>query len=105
MQDFSEVNSQQQLQSKNPLFQALTRPPMCFGVPQGLLISIFVVHLLAFAATGSILTAVSFGGSFVVARLYAAIEPNIANLLLGALQQRAHCRNRAYWGCNSYSQS
>lgn len=87
------------------VFRALTRPALLAGVPlmfwlvHGCLSLIFFIGTQAWGAT-LILGALGYGVGYLGSR----IEPRFMNVLWGYIQC-ANCKNRRFWGGNSYDPS
>lgn len=88
--------------NQHPLFVALTRPPMKFGVTLTFLLLNGAINLIIFVVFSSMLTALVLGGLLhAFGYLCCLIDPRVFDLLLGQLQCMT-CKNRSYWHCNSY---
>ena len=87
----------------HPLFVALTRPPMRFGVTVNCLMLNGAVSLTGFVLSTSFsllfLLAILL---HVMGYLCCLVDPRIFDLLFGKYQVMANNRNTGYWGCTSY---
>ncbi|MBD8641538.1 VirB3 family type IV secretion system protein [Sphingomonas sp. LB2R24] len=87
-----------------PLFLAVTRPAMWFGVPIEAGIPMAIAGVLVLIVSdnpiyGVIVAVVGFG----IARLVVRHDPNAFRLLNLGVQTKWKNRDRAWWGGSSYS--
>ncbi len=85
----------------NPLFVALTRPPMLLGVTMDYLGLNVMVALCGFIAFSSPLFLIMVLPLHMLGVMVCAIDHNIFRLLY----TRLHCQtvpNKSRWGCQSY---
>lgn len=87
----------------DPLFVGLTRPPMIFGVSFKFVMLNVLTCLIAFINTNDLrilfLLLPCFHG---IAYVICFKEPLFLELLMMRLQNFNRCRNRFYFGANSY---
>jgi len=85
-----------------PLFQALARPPMMYGVTHSFMLLNVATNMILFIASGSFW----FVGAFIVAHLVGKaccmIDANIFSLALGFFKNLSKCPQSARWGGNCY---
>ena len=87
----------------DPLFKALTRPAMFFGLPYDFAAGLFFITVFLFIATASFWIFLIGIPLFFIGRMLAESEPRFIKLMTTkALLCPAH-RNRKWWGgVNSY---
>jgi type IV secretion system protein VirB3 len=89
----------------DPLFVALTRPPMRWGVTYGGLLVNGVVTLETFLVTGNLLWLLAAVPIHLVCYLLCLYDPNFFELfrLWGTTRLAGHFGNLRFWRANSYS--
>lgn len=84
-----------------PLFVALTRKPMTWGVTQTFFVLNIMPCTILFLITKNILLALGLFGIFhVFGMICCWQDENFFEIILGKLE--LSCPNRRLWGCNSY---
>ena len=88
---------------QDPLFLALTRPPMFMGVTQSFFVINGMIHIVLFLALNSflpllILMPLVHGIGYLACRY----DLRIFDICLVYLKHCTHCRNKSFWGGNSY---
>ena len=87
-----------------PVYLALSRPPMWLGVPLDAALPVAIAAVLVLLITDNPIYAVALGASgFAVARLIVRHEPNAFRLLNLGLRTKWRNRDRGWWGGSSYS--
>lgn len=99
---FHTVHTVEELQV-HPLFAALTRPPMRFGVTTSFLTLNMMVSVLVFMYSSSFSTLILLSGVLhAVGYGCCRMDPRFFELLFGWLSVTGSNKNRATWSCNSY---
>jgi len=86
----------------NPVFLALARPPMFYGVTQTYLIAIFGFSMILFVITHSFWVIVMFGVLYVIGKICCYFEANYFEMLFKKLQFLLNCPNSKYYGAISF---
>ncbi|NIJ09359.1 type IV secretion system protein VirB3 [Sphingomonas vulcanisoli] len=87
-----------------PVYLALSRPPMWLGVPLDAALPIAIAAVLVLLVTNNPVYAVMLGAAgFMAARLIVRHEPNAFRLLNLGLRTKWRNRDRGWWGGSSYS--
>ena len=86
----------------DPLFLGLTRPALVWGVPQPFFVLNAMVSMVAFLVSNSFLPLLLGGPALHgLADLLCLKDIRIFDIWL-TKAQFLRCRNRCYWGANSY---
>lgn len=87
----------------DPLFVALTRPPMFLGLPYDFATAIFFVTVFTFIATASFWVFVLAIPLFIAGRVHAERDPHFMALMITRFLRCPKSRNHRWWGgTNSY---
>mgnify|MGYP003647687196 CR=1 FL=1 len=86
----------------NPVFLALARPPMCYGVTQSYLIAIFGFNMILFVITHSFLIILLFIALYGIGRICCYFEANYFEMLFKKIQFLINCPNSKYYGAISF---
>lgn len=87
----------------DPLFAALTRPSVLFGVPAEAYGVILVGPLVLVLFTQHVLFAAPIPALYLIARILCARDPRAFRYYMLALQTKGVGLNRTLWHCSSYS--
>ena len=86
----------------DPLFLGLTRPALVWGVPQPLFVLNGMVSMIVFLLSNSFMPLL-VGAPMIHALAYLACIKEVRIFDLWRVKARfLRCRNRRYWGANSY---
>jgi type IV secretion system protein VirB3 len=88
--------------SLDPLFVGLTRPPMFFGVSMSFSMVNMLVCVLYYIQSSDIKVVVFGIGMHLVGYIICFKEPLFIELFLMKSQKCNKCKNRFYFGANSY---
>lgn len=87
----------------DPLFIALTRPAMFFGLPYDFAVMMFFLTVFLFIATANFLVFLAGVPLFFAGRALAEKEPRFITLMRTKMTRCPRHPNRAWWGgVNSY---
>jgi len=87
-----------------PIFTALTRPPMMFGVTLDYLAVAVIFSMCLFVGAGNPLYLVSYLPLHVAGWVACRYDPNLFRVLFKKLDCPP-TKNKHYWGCQSYDPS
>ena len=86
-----------------PVYLALSRPPMWLGVPLDAAVPLAMTGVLVLLLTNPLYAVAAATVGFGAARLIVRHEPNAFRLLNLALRTKWSNRDRQWWGGSSYS--
>lgn len=90
--------------TEDPLFLALTRPTLWFGVPVEATMAIGLVSVMVLMVFGNPIWALAIGGSLLgAARLIVRSDYNMFRILFLYGRTKAGAPNKLVWGGSSYS--
>lgn len=89
---------------EDPLFLALTRPTLWFGIPVEATLSIGMISVFTLMALGNPIWALAIGAALLgAARLIVRSDYNMFRILFLFGRTKAGAPNKAVWGGASYS--
>jgi type IV secretion system protein VirB3 len=88
--------------SADPMFAALTRPQMIFGVTYDYAVFNLIITVEAFLVTKSFWALFVAGVVHAVGYIACIREPRIFELWFMSVRTCPRVRNYRYWRCNSY---
>ncbi len=88
--------------SIDPLFVGLTRPPMLFGVSYTFVLVNAFVCFLYYIQTSDLLVFIMAGALHLIGYIICFKEPLFIELYMVKFQKCNRCRNKLYYGGNSY---
>ena len=89
--------------SVDPLFVGLTRPTLIFGVSTSFAMVNMMVSIVYFIQTSSFMIVPIAGAIHLVGYILCFKEPRFMEIYLNTLSKCNQCKNRSYYGANSYS--